>query len=719
MANIFDLNCRVEKIATGIKFYEQDILPCSYLFEGNLIIDMKIDYIHAGFGIVIAEDNGHEFRKAEDVYLFRTGYYDFSAIEKHLTSQSILVTNSNLLAPSITNTNIHLIFTLANNKVYFDWIYTNKDGQEQKLNLGQVSLKRELNKYRVGFYSSAGNIIKTVSFLSGVAKNWHTSIKNVRGGRIAFFNDGFRIENCEYDAEIEQQNIKLTPGTYYVSYNKEKLNNKFDIECIIFPTATEYVESNFEDANKNLINPKDNSITITKDIPSVNIKFKGTSGIISDITIKDDPNSEFVETEDSVVSMDGSYMTVYLKELKEIHWLGMIKSTPEYNDYTKPCPYAIIETISHRTTLEECNIKLKQEYGFIYDVVHSNLSIYNSSYKNILRTVHIQLTDKDNDKINIFRNINAYIYELILTLKDDSQIDVLMQKTFKKYIPADINSPIIVTDKDFSYSFDLSSSYREVATNNKVLALYPTNYEIRIKNDAPYGEVDYKIYGIPKEAVINVNTNTIKEYASMYEQLDRYDYKINKNIVELDSQTKSKYKHIVIEYVSVKEFSYLFTNYERELFTDTQGNIKLEKEPLEIVNGIIIYGINKNTNVKDDCFYRVPSDKLINSIDYYAENYDILDGTDYTVDYKNKTIYINTVIRNKYDSFVIDYLKNDSYAINYVEEYNQYEVDIATDKEAVYINYNMREDGNIYEYITSEIRPDSNKYILLRKDTNS
>ena len=147
---------------------------------------------------------------------------------------------------------------------------------------------------------------------------------------MAFFTNGFRIENCEYDAEIEQQDIVLEPGTYYVSYDTETINNKFDIECIVFPTNTEYIEANFEDPNKNLLQ-KDGSLVVTEDIPSVNIKFKGTNGIIKNIILKDDPDSEFIETEGEIVSIPGSWMTIFLNDLTEVRWRGIINTVPQYS----------------------------------------------------------------------------------------------------------------------------------------------------------------------------------------------------------------------------------------------------------------------------------------------------------------------------------------------------------------------------------------------------
>lgn len=711
---IFDFNSRVERTPTGIKFYEKDILACSYEFENNLIIDMRLDYLMAGFGIVMAESNDKPFKKVDKAILFRIGFNDFSAIEKYLLDQNILIHNSCVLAPSSLNTNIHLIFTLKNKKVSFDWYSINSQGKEEVYNLGQITLKRSFSKYKIGFYSSAGNTIREVSFLQGVPENWHTSIKNVRGGRMAFFTDGFKIENCEYDAEIEQENIKLNPGTYWVSYDTEELNNKFDIDCIIFPSETPYKEMYFEDPNKNLLK-EDGTLVIPDNISSVNIKFKGTNGIIKNIALKEDPNSSFIETEGEPLKIDGSYMTIILDKLKKVRWRGTINSIPQYTDLTKPPPYAVIETVSHRTTIEETNTKLKKEYGFIYDVEAHKLSITDITYTTVLRELDIELTDKDNNRINVFRNLNGYIYEIILTFKDGSELNVLAQKTFKVYVPADINSPIIVTEGDKKTPFDLSSSYREVSTNKRKLILFRTDYEITLNKDNPFNLSDIKVYGIPASAQLNLAADTIDKYTSDYSLLDRDDYHINNDTITLNDSVITKYKHVVVDYISISDFDYLFTNYEREIFTDLDDNIELAKSPLEIANGISIYGIPKEARTRIDYIYRVPSSKMINSIDYYADKYDIIAGTDYTVNYLTNEVDIKTSVKQQYDHIIIDYLKNDSYCINYVEDYNQYEVDIASNQDKIYIHYNMHDDGGIYEYKTTEIKPDKDKYILLKK----
>lgn len=388
-----------------------------------------------------------------------------------------------------------------------------------------------------------------------------------------------------------------------------------------------------------------------------------------------------------------------------------------YTDLTKPCPYAIIETLSHRITIEELNLTLKQEYGFIYDVETNTLSICDINYDKIFKQIILEFTDKDNNQINVFRNINAYIYELIITKLDGEENNILVQKTFKKYIIADINSPIIVTKEDKNTVLDLSSSYREISSNKKKLELFATTYNISIPKNTPFFNLsNFKIYAIPENATIDMSKDTIEECTSIYVELNRKDYTVTNNIVILTDEIKNNYPNIIIEYINTEDYTYIFTNYEREIFDATTANLVLEKEPLNTVNNIIIYGILTDSDIKEHHLYRIPK-TIINSIDYYADKFDILSGNDYFIDYDNNEIKINTTILDKYKQFVVDYLKNDSYAINYLEEPNQYEIDIATNEDMLYLNYNMREDGSIYDYKITEIVPDKNKYIVLRKES--
>ena len=149
MKQIFDSNSRIEKINDGIKFYEQDILSCSYVFEDDLIIDLDIDYIMPGFGVTIIEDNDISLQKIDIAYLFKIGSNDFTVIEKNFSNQQQLQHTSCVLSPSINNKNIKLNFTYKNNQVSFDWIFDN----DTTYNLGKITLKKNIGRYRIGFYS--------------------------------------------------------------------------------------------------------------------------------------------------------------------------------------------------------------------------------------------------------------------------------------------------------------------------------------------------------------------------------------------------------------------------------------------------------------------------------------------------------------------------------------------------------------------------------------
>ena len=707
---IFDNSTRVEKVKEGLKFYEQDILSCSYVFEQDIVINLKIDYIMSGFGIVLIEDNGNNLKDTDIAYLFKIGSNTYTVIEKNFLLQKQLQYSTCLLAPSPKNVNLK--FTYENNEVSIDWIYD----ENTVYNLGKTILKKKIGRYKIGFYSNKDNIIKDASFIQGVPRNWNVNIKNTRGGRISFEHNGFKFENCKHDAEIEQQYIHLKKGTYYLSYDKENINNEYKIDCYVFPTELpeEIKESCFEDEFKNLLD-KNNIITIEKDM-DVNLKFKGTNGKILNIAIKDDVNSGYVETEDKVVTMNGSYMTIILSSLKQVKWRGTINSVPSYTDLTKPCPYALIETVQHRTTLEEANINLKQEYGYIYNVKESSLSICDTTYNQIYKKLIINITEKDNNRINVFRNINAYIYELIVTKLDGEETNILVQKTYKKYITTKINSPLLVTKEDKKIVLDLSSSYREISKDNKVFKMYSTQYNISVPKYAPFMNYsNYKIYAIPDTAIINMTQTSIDKYASSYYELNHNEYKINNDTIILSDTIKDIYSNIVLEYISTDDYEYIFTNYEREIFNNSTINLVLEKEPLQLVNGITIYGILNNSKTKDYHLYRIPKN-IINSIDYYADQFDIISEHDYIVDYANNEIKLNKELLKTYKQFIVDYLKNDSYCINYKEKLDQYEVDISTNEDKIYVAYNMHEDGSVYEYKITEILPDKNKYIILRKD---
>lgn len=615
---MFQANSRVER-DNGIRFYEQDVLCSDYIFAGDMVIDLSVDYLYPGIGILLAADNGRPLNEADNVYLFKLGDNDFRVIERHFLSQSTALEASCAFAASDANRNANLIFSKKGQVIELHLVIHNAvTGARELRDLGHYTIKGALDKYRIGFYSNAGNILKYASIASGIPSNWMVNIKNTNGGRISFIKDGFIIEGCEHDAELEQQEIELRAGSYYVDYESGKVNEINDIECYIFNSA----DSHFDDAKKSVL--KDGKFTLDKD-GKINVKFKGTSGKISNICIKDLEDDAYVETDLEPVTQDGSYITVNLTRLKSVSWKGIISDLPDYDNMTQECPYGIVTTKNERVTQTMAGIDFNKEYQYVYTVETKKLVIQRAT--ELYRELNIDLRTEDEKKLLLFKNMSAVITELILVDDEGKEINVLLQKTFRKFVPSSIRGPITMEDKDGN-PLDLSATYREVINRDKI--------------------------------------------------------------------------------------SYLFTNYEREIFLDAHDPLVLAKPVADVSGGVRLYGIPVDAIISRESIYHIPQKTMINSIDLYTDKYDIIDEVEYTINFDRSEIEVTPEIRALYKTFVVDYLKNNSYCINYLQEYGSYEVEASSDKDVLYMSYEGA-DGSVSDYKITSIKPDKNKYIVLRK----
>ena len=703
---LFEPNSRIEKNDNGVRFYEQDIIFSDYLFEGDVEVDLTIDYLHPGFGVVLAEKYKGGPRNSEKAHLFKLGNNAFNVHEKTLLTQALRKENACLFAPGAKNIKANLVFRLVGKNIELLQRKINDSTKKVEYeNLGTYKLQKKLNQYYIGFYSNRGNIIRSVSFLQGAPKNWDVNIKNTRGGRIAFIKNGFRFERCEHDAEIEQGSIELNPGIYYVAYDREKVNDIDDIKCFVFPAyAKAKKDDNFEDEKKNLV--KDGKFVI-KEKMEVNIKFQGTNGQISNVAIKDDLESAFVETFDKGLTIEGSYIEVSLKELSKVLWTGRIKSAPKFTDFTKPCPYAVVETIGKRASMDDMSLKLGQEYDYEYIVKDNTARALIG--KNEVGTQAMPLSAADKEKIKIFHNMNATISRLILVDKDGKQLDVIKQKTFKRYVPEEIGGPILIKDSE-GEPLDISSSYREVAEPEYRIDLFQGNYEMALK-EKPL-DINVEVYGIPYGITVNPFGTDIEKYAPQYTQISASHYEVTGKVVEMKEHIRKQYKAIAIRYQSVEKYNFLFTNYEREVFTD-EPRILLAKPMADVSGGIIVYGCK--TDVDLDYIYRVPADTMVNSIDLCCSEYDMIPEREMEINYEDQEIVLKKGLREQYSSIIVDYLKRDSYAINYREDMSQYEVDISMECQYAYLSYDMKDDGTVDNRKQTVIRPDRNKFIILRR----
>lgn len=165
---------------------------------------------------------------------------------------------------------------------------------------------------------------------------------------------------------------------------------------------------------------------------------------------------------------------------------------------------------------------------------------------------------------------------------------------------------------------------------------------------------------------------------------------------------------------------YIFTNIEREVF-EPKNIITLKSKASKKLDILTIYGILKEANINKDNLLEF--DGTEHNINSYCDMYDTIRETQlYKVDKNANTIMISdygdAYIQNKYKEIIVDYLKEDSYAINYKHELGSYEVDISTDKNIkIYYDGIIRDgneiiNSNSYKLINVDML--SNSYIVLK-----
>ena len=698
---LFYPDARVDFRKDGILFTEQDILFSKYDFKGDLKIKIKLDYLKSGFGIVLADKSGNTPREAEKLHLIKLGSNTFEVISKDLRSQNISKKNSCIFPAG--KSDIEIQFAINKKKVSFICLTDNNE-------LGKYTLMKPFSEYYVGFYSNAGNIIKSIDFQTGAPINWHTSIKNTLGGRIEYFKNGFKLENCEKDAEIEQQTIYLKRGKYFLNYKKEPVNGLYDINAYVFSAEPKAKKDEyFEDEKKNILDKK-NRINAKKEGYYI-LKFEGRNGQVSEIDIAYDKDSFYIETEEEPRSEEGSYIKVKLDEIAKIEIDAEIYSFPEADDYEEAesiYKYAIAKTSQTSVHKEDLAVEKNELYTYTFKTSDNLFRAYNPISKTNAAYL-IKFDEGDKNTITLFFNVNARISRFIITKTDGTVINVMIQQEQQAYVPGEVKGPIIVTDLN-EKTLDISAAYREVAIPKKTFEIFKTDDEsMTLKSFPVTGNTE--VYGIPKEAIIDPQGETIEEYATTYRKIDLSKYEVNKKHVKVNTRELKKYKYIVVEYDGMSDKTYYFTNSEREIFEPAKV-LPLEHEMNDKMQSVFVYGCTGK--IDEANLYSIPSEAMRNSIDLCCDDYDILDETSFEKRTENNEIVIPEEVKDSYDWFIVDYLKNNSYAINYDVKKNQYCLDIVTDNSFI-VTYDMDEDSNTESKIITEYNPEVNQYIILAR----
>lgn len=619
-------NSRIENI-NGLHFYEQDVVMLDYVYTNNIKIVMDADYRYPGLGIILAEYKNDNVGESNNVFLLRIGNIEWSMINTNINKQSKVAGGSCPLAPAYTGNKISLTFTKSGKNIK---LYLNNTSKP--VELAEYTLKEDIANFRIGFYSNKGNTIFNADIYDDRPQFWFTSIKNSNGGRISFKKDTIKFEHGDKAMETEQEKILLYPGKYYLHYDVSEVINKSDIKCFLIPSQ---YSSEIDAKKKNILN-KDNSFTV-KEIEDAddqgqlfNILFQCKHGTVSNICIKDNQNQSYVSTDgDSAITKEGSKIIVHLDDIIKIRWTGLIEKIPDYKA-SEDIPYYIVKYGSYKSRKEDFGIKLNTEYNYIFELCNNNtqwkLNV-NSDDEN-LNVSKLYTNNRQINTMEFFNNVQGYAQDIIITLKDNTEINVLLQKTYKKYVPIEIKSPILVIDEDEN-PFDLSSSYRY-------------------------------------------------------------------------SESSSKY---------------IFTNWEREYFNGNTEKLTTENKILDANDSCILYGIKKDITL--DKIYNIKNDDAINDISLCSNSYDVISSEYFTVSNKRVIEISRNIHDRKYKYFILDYLKDDSYCINIVEDKNKneiYEVDIATEKDKFTTLYDMSESGQIRTYkIMDNLNPKDDYYITLKK----
>ena len=609
-------NCRVEKF-NGFRFYEKDVFYDDYIFTHDIQLTIDATYVTPGFGIALMDNEGFSIREKGSTYLFKVGYKEASiyytdSIETTLIKQ--------ITCPEALTIQEHMIFTfikkgkkiiiLLNDKVIFE-----------------EYIKRELDKYNIGYYSNAGNIINNISMAASIPDNWVVNMKNSQGGYIRFVSDSFELNGCKNNAEIEQQKIKLKAGTYFLKTKLENVNEINDLKYYVH----KFDDDRLFDDEKNILNSYD-SFTLLEE-GYVNLKFVGKQGKVSDIIISLNKEDDYIPTTNNIINFEGSSIDIYLQDLKKVTWKGLVSRVPK-EEYNKDILFGLI--LDNRTKIKPSDAGIilgididKHTYDYEFNTDGYIFSIFKDGSKVFTE----KLTNLSN-KITIFKNITATIAEMILYKKNGEVINVNIQDENKKYINANIHSPIIVVDQ-YEAPLKLSSSYR----------------------------VSY------------------------------YD----------DSK------------------KYIFTNWEREYFYPSKI-INLTNKVLNQDDTIMIYGIKKYAEVDLDKIYDIPNDN-INSIDLMTKEYEYLTESDVLfIDKIQNTIFLNSEQVKKYDMIIVDYLKADSYCINFHYDKNAYEVNISSNEKNNKVLYNtsiVDHDTNkitqINDHKITNINGNVNGYVVMQR----
>ena len=708
---MFTYNTRTELLSKGTRFIEKDIILFDYSYTGDIAFQVDALLTTPGFGFVIQEDDGGDKQTSDNIVLITfSNDNSYRVILKNGGEQATAI-NQFVEAPvNLYDENGITLFFRKHNEVLS--VYKGirmEDGHFEELKLMTYHMQYDMDNYWIGIYSNSGNLVRFASAQTEAPSNWVTNVINAGGGRVKWIEDGFTIDEAEYDIEVESMDIPMSAGTYWFDYETDNPN----MEAYLYPAkrkdtdkkrSREDILETMKDEEKNILE-NNGRFHLPTDC-TINIKFKGKWGTVKNICLKNDKRESFIETGyDSTVRPE-SRLRFDLSKISKIHIKGVIWEIP-LQDIGESRSYAIFRRGQFNIPLTG-KITLNEEHIFEFNTEDNILTVDGTCVETLSDPSMI---------LYAFENVTADIYEFVITTAEGEEINILLQRTLRTTVTNTIDSPIIVTDEN-DEPLNLSSSYRLLAITKQKLELFNALNGITL---SCYPDITDKnsihIYGIPysleiengqRKPIINKNAETIQEMAEQYTEIP-YTYDpamLLKKIIKIPYSIRSKYQYIVVSYKAIENKRYIFTNWEREVYDlEKSQRIYLSAPALDLKTEVIVRGISDENLFNEDLLYYIPDDDFETSIDLAAADYTILnkDNDEYQINKLQKVI-VDTDTLKKYKYLIIDYLKRDSYAINEKDSY--YQIDITPSGTIVHIYYDADEETGMVTRKYNVIRMD-------------
>ena len=645
---MFQNTSRIENIK-GLRFYEQDILYDDYTYSEDIELVIDAQYLSPGFGIILLNNEGLTISEQKEMFLFRVGYHEASIIYKYEFEQNTIKQNNISLVPP--KDNIKFIFTKIGKKITL----TTEDAVTPLLEYAFTN--DNWDKFSLGIYSNAGNVINNINIQAPIPYGWNLNMHNTDGGYVKFNKSSFSWFNCEYDAELEQENIILKPGRYYLKYDS---SNDSDIKAYIY----QYKDEGLFVRKKNIL--KDN-LYFDLDIESaVSLKFIGRQGTISNIHICERLNDPYMPTKDNNSFIKGSSIILDMNNLDYASWEGLITDIPVITNDLTETPFIISNgKQSYLDKDIKVSLNIEYKYTFYYDGFYLLVQTMNGE------TISTITFNEQTDYVTLFYNIDAQIKNLKIKLKtSDNAFDYSDENANIKYVSKDITSPIIVVDNE-NTPLDLSSSYRflDINSNNQIVRKYIfTNIEREIFE--PTG-----IFYLEKPVVEDISQ--IRIYGVLKDVEINEDYLLGNKAEDIYTEEELKTK--------------IYKDYDNKILNQSYFNGDLERETFAIDS--YCQGIEDITESIVDINYTTGR-IVIDDVSKYQQ---------IIIDYKKK------------DSYCINYLY--SLALYKVEISSINNYSLIHDKVENNNNLYEREDYKpLLNNDNTPLRPINGNYIILRKE---